>query len=493
MSEKVILAVDQSTAGTKAVAFTKSAGIVGSSQISHRQIYPRAGWVEHDPAEIVENVESALCLALENADKNWGDVDSIAITNQRETVLVWDKKTGEPVCNAIVWQDGRAEKICEAVSMDFNHLREKTGLEPSPFFSAPKVAWVLENIDGIRDRANRGEFAFGTVDSFLLYKLTGGGAHKCDVTNASRTLLMELDTLKWNARCFEIFGIPLSMAPEIVMSDGLNEVTSAVGKIPAGIPIASMIGDSHGALFGQGCFDAGMAKATYGTGSSVMMNTGKTPARSKSGLVSSVAYGINNEVCYCLEGNINTTGGIIKWLCEGLGILEKPSESGKISASIDSNGGVYLVPALAGLAAPHWKSDARAAFVGMTSATTREMLVRAGEEAIAYQIADVVRAMEADMSAPLAVLRADGGPTRDKFLMDFQAGILGGSVETAGIEELSALGAAFIAGLKTGFFSSMDEVEGLRPKGMMYATGMDAEKATELYEGWKNALRTVLN
>lgn len=489
---KVIVAIDQSTAATKAVIFSKKAEILAKSLIPHTQHYPAPGWVEHDPSEIAANLETAVVSALESAKLTFNDVDSFALTNQRETVLVWNRETGQPVYNAIVWQDGRAVSYCEFDDETTDYLRSTTGLEPSPFFSAPKISWILDNVPDARFLADEGKLAFGTIDSYLLFLLTGGKVHKCDITNASRTLLMDLEDLSWDEKAFSKFNIPLSMAPEIIFCDNVGEVTSAVGKIPAGIPIASMIGDSHAALFGQCCFDAGSVKATYGTGSSVMMNIGAEPKRSSYGLVTSVAYGTKAGVCYCLEGNINTTGGITKWMCEGLGILESASQSGKIAASIPDNAGVYLVPALAGLAAPHWKSDARAAFVGMTSGTTLAHLIRAGEEAIAYQIADVVKAMEEDISSPVTALRVDGGPTRDKFLMDFQAGILQCRVDTAGIEELSALGAAFIAGLATGFFKSKDELINLRPIGASYVPSFDKEKADMLYAGWQNALKQII-
>lgn len=491
-ADKVIVAVDQSTAATKTVIFSKKAEILAKSLVPHKQHYPSPGWVEHDPSEIAVNLEVAVTSALESANLTFNDVDSIALTNQRETVLVWNRETGLPVYNALVWQDGRAAAYCEFKDEAAEYLRNSTGLEPSPFFSAPKVSWILDNVPGAGQLAEKGKLAFGTIDSYLLFLLTGGKSHKCDVTNASRTLLMNLETLRWDERAFSAFNIPLSMAPEIILCDSVNEVTAAFGKIPSGIPIASMIGDSHAALFGQCCFEPGSVKATYGTGSSVMMNIGAEPKRSSFGLVTSVAYGTKDGVCYCLEGNINTTGGITKWMCEGLGILESASQSGKIAASLPDNDGVYLIPALAGLAAPHWKSDARAAFVGMTSATTLAHLIRAGEEAIAYQIADVVRAMEEDLSSPVTSLRVDGGPTRDKFLMDFQAGILQCSVDTAGIEELSALGAAFIAGLATGFFKSKEDLAGLRPVGSSYAPSFNKSHADKLYAGWKNALKQII-
>ena len=490
--EKVIVAIDQSTAATKTVIFSKRAEILAKSLIPHKQHYPASGWVEHDPKEIAHNLVESVVKATEDASLSFRDVDSIAITNQRETVLVWNRETGLPIYNAIVWQDSRAGSYCDFDIEENEYLRVTTGLEPSPFFSAPKVAWILDNVPDARRLADAGKLAFGTVDSYLLFLLTDGKAHKCDMTNASRTLLMNLESLTWDERAFSFFNIPISMAPEIVLSDDVNEVTAEFGKIPSGIPIGSLIGDSHAALFGQCCFDKGTVKATYGTGSSVMMNIGAEPKRSSYGLVTSVAYAIKDSICYCLEGNINTTGGITKWMCEGLGLLENASDSGEIAQSLTDNDGVYLVPALAGLAAPHWKSDARAAFVGMTSSTTAAHLIRAAEEAIAYQIADVTRAMVEDLSTPLKVLRVDGGPTRDKFLMGFQAGILQCKVDVAGIEELSALGTAFISGLATGFFSSKDEIIGLRPVGSCYTPSFDKAHADMLYKGWIDALNLII-
>ncbi len=492
MAKKVILAIDQSTAGTKCVIFSAEAKIVSKKLIPHQQIYPESGWVEHNPMEIYSNVVLSAEQALKAAGMDYSDVEAIALSNQRETVVVWDRLTGDPIYNAIVWQDSRSESICNRVSNSFEYLREVTGLEPSPYFSGPKIAWILENVEGAREKAAKGELAFGTMDSFLLWKLTGG-THKCDVTNASRTLLMDLSKIRWDEGAMELFGIPISMAPQIVLSDSVNEATSAGSGFPQGIPVASMIGDSHAALFGQCCFDKGSSKATYGTGSSVMMNTGSAPVRSGYGLVSSVAYGIKGEVNYCLEGNINTTGGITKWMVEVLGLMDSASMSGKISSELPDNGGVYFVPALTGLAAPYWKSNARAAFVGMTSSTTVNHLIRAGEEAIAYQVADVVRAMEKDIGSPLTELRVDGGPTRDSFLMDFQSAVLGKPVETCAIEELSALGAAFIAGLATGLYSSVDDICLLRPAGKAYnATDKANDAASTYYSEWKSAVNKII-
>lgn len=492
MAASVILAVDQSTAGTKAVVFDRQAQIRGKVLLNHAQRYPQPGWVEHDPEEIMANTELAMEQALAAAGCTWADVAAIGLSNQRETVLLWDRATGKAVYPAIVWQDGRAAALCRALEPEYDYLRRVTGLEPSPFFAAPKAAWILQADPALRARAKRGELAMGTVDSFLLWRLTGGRVHRTDVTNASRTLLLNLRELRWDERAFELFGLPLSLAPEIVMSDGCRAVTAGCSRIPDGIPIAAMLGDSHAALFGQCCFTPGSAKVTLGTGSSVMMNTGAEVVASRHGLVASVAYGQGGEVCYCLEGNINTTGGIIKWFCEQLGILDKPASAGKVAATLPDNGGVYLVPALAGLAAPHWKPEARASFVGMTSGTTRAHLVRAGEEAIAYQITDVLRAMEQDTGEKLAMLRADGGPGRDRFLMPFQAGMLGCAVDVAGIEELSALGAAFCAGLAVGFWQDRAQLTGLRPVGARYEPEMDPAEATRLYAGWQAALQTVL-
>ena len=488
----VILAVDQSTAGTKAVVFDRGAKILGKALLDHQQYYPKPGWVEHDPEEIIANTELAMEQALAAAGLGWSDVAAIGLSNQRETVLLWERDTGKAVHNAIVWQDGRAAALCEALEGEYAYLRAVTGLEPSPFFAAPKAAWLLKAYPELRARAERGELAMGTVDSYLLWRLTGGKKHCTDVTNASRTLLLDLQRVQWDARAFALFGLPQALAPEIVMSDASKAVTAGCRRIPDGIPIAAMLGDSHAALFGQCCHSPGSAKVTLGTGSSVMMNTGSQVIGSQNGLVASVAYGQGGQLCYCLEGNINTTGGIIKWFCEQLGILDTPADAGKVAMGIDSNDGVYLVPALAGLAAPHWVSDARASFVGMTSGTTRAHLVRAGEEAIAYQITDVLRAMEQDTGRKLTILRADGGPGRDKFLMPFLAGLLGCRVDVAGIEELSALGAAFCAGLAVGFWRDRETLAGLRPVGALWEPGMDAAAANRLYAGWKAALRQVI-
>lgn len=494
MGKSVILAVDQSTAGTKAVVFDRQARIVAKVLLPHRQIYPRPGYVEHDPEEIIVNVCLAMRNAVTKAGLAFADVAAIALSNQRESVMVWDRDSGRPLYHVLVWQDGRAEEICARVSGERDEIRAVTGLEPSPYFSAPKIAWILENVPGIKEKARRGQAVFGTMDSYVLWRLSGGARHACDVTNASRTMLMELSTCTWSEQMLARFDIPAAMAPEIIPSDEIAGYTRglAADGIPDGIPIAAMIGDSHGALFAQCCFAPGMAKATYGTGSSVMMNVGKKDIRSRFGLVSSVAYARGGEITYCLEGNINTTGGITKWMHESLGILPEPGQAGVIAAGLPDNGGVYLVPALAGLAAPHWRSDVRAAFVGMSAGATAAHLIRAGEEAIAYQIADVIFAMSRDMGAPLAGLRVDGGPTRDAFLMKFQAGLLGCPVQSSQIAELSAQGAAFIAGLAIGYWQDLAEIAALYQAGAAYSPEMSGETASRLYAGWQQALSTIL-
>lgn len=487
MARKIILAVDQSTAGTKAVAFDENIEIAGKASRPHEQLYPAAGMVEHNPQTLFENVVHTLNEARENAGAEWPDVNAIAITNQRETVIAWDKTTLEPLYNAVVWQDSRAADLCDGLKDEFDYLRTLTGLEPSPFFSAPKLSWLIQNIPAVATAAGNGTLAFGTVESFLLAKLTGG-VHKTDMTNACRTMLMDIRTCKWDSRAFALFGIPMAAAPEIILSDDIGACTRNVPGIPDGIPIAAMVGDSHAALYGECCFNAGEAKVTYGTGSSVMMNTGEAPVTSRNGLVTSLGYATKKRIAYCLEGNINTTGASIKWLAEKAELLDSPKNAGKVSAAAKS--GVYFVPALKGLAAPHWKSEAKAAFLGITAETGRAELVRAVEESIAFSIADVIKAMTSDTGKVLSSIAADGGATGDSFLMQFQADILGTTIRANRIEEVSALGAALIAGESTGFYSDSQIVS--IKSGKTYTPEIDTQKAGVLYAGWVDAINTII-
>lgn len=498
----LILTVDQSTSATKAFVFDARARILARADVPHGQSYPAPGWVEQDPEEIWANTQTAIGRALAAAGIGPGDrrdrLRALTITNQRETVLAWDADTGRPVHPAVTWQCGRAAGICRAIE-NAGHaglVRERTGLTLSPYFSAAKAAWILENVASARDLVREGRLRIGTMDTWLLWRLTGGRVHATDCSNASRTQLMNFETLRWDPDLLRVFGIPASALPDIRLSDGIFGTVAATGEpLPdrlAGLPITGVLGDSHAALFGQDCRIPGMAKATYGTGSSVMMNTGNRPVRSRGGLVTSVGWGRAGAVEYVLEGNLNSTGATIQWIAEDLGLIGHPRESGAVAASVEDTGGVYLVPAFTGLGAPYWDPDARASITGMSRSTRRAHLVRAAEESIAYQIRDIVDRMSADSGMPLRELRADGGPTRDAFLMQFQADLLGIPVALAGIEELSAFGSCLMGGLAAGVWSGPDEAAACRTAGPEYSPSMDPDRREALYAGWRAAVRRTL-
>ena len=499
----LILAVDQSTSATKAFLFDGQGRTVARTGVPHGQSYPQPGWVEQDPMEIWRNTLIAIDGVLREAgipDSGIsGRICALSLSNQRETVLIWDCETGLPICNAVTWQCGRAAGICRNIEEAgyAEQVREKTGLTLSPYFSAAKARWILDHVAGARTLADQGRLRMGTMDSWLIWKLTDGRVHATDCSNASRTQLYNLADRKWDPDLLEIFGIPAGMLPSIRFSDEILGTVSQTGDPlqdrMAGLSIAGVLGDSHAALFGQNCFVAGMAKATYGTGSSIMMNVGPVPVRSRTGLVTSVAWGRQGAVEYVLEGNINCTGATLQWLAEDLEMIASPHESAGYAASVEDNGGVYLVPAFTGLGAPYWDSDARASFTGMSRATKKAHLVRAAEESIAYQIRDVVDLMVQDHGHAITELRVDGGPTRDAFLMQFQADMLGIPVACAGIGELSAFGACLMGGLAVGLWSGLEEVAALRTAGPTYLPVMEPSRRDALYRGWRQAVRRTLS
>jgi glycerol kinase len=490
-----ILAIDQSTSGTKAIVFDESAKLICRSTVEHRQFYPNPGWVEHDAAEIYQKTLQAVGEVIENSHIDKSQIQAVSITNQRETALIWDKNTGTPVYHAIVWQCQRAGAICKDIASGglSKIIKGKTGLILSPYFSAPKMKWILDNVSGVREKAESGSLLFGTMDSWLIWNLTGGKIHATDFSNASRTLLFNIHDLEWDQELLDIFTIPRSMMPEVKFSNEIFGHTSCGGVLPGEIPISGVMGDSHAALFGQNCFNKGMAKATYGTGSSIMMNIGGKPLDSESGIVTSIAWGMNRKVDYVFEGNINCTGATIKWLVDDLKLLASSKEAGSIAASIDDTDGVYLVPAFVGLGAPYWDSEARASITGMTRGTGKAHLVRAAEESIAYQIKDIIDLMICESSASLGELRVDGGPTKDDFLMQFQSDMLGVDVIRNRIEELSALGSAYMAGLAVGIWQNLQEIQSLRIQDAVFHSRMDDSKRTKLYHGWKNAVEQTLS
>lgn len=492
MNSKII-AIDQSTSATKAMLFSAECRLLKRVNIEHRQYYPRQGWVEHDPVEIYNNTVKAIATLLDGAPESDTDY-SLAITNQRETVVVWNRLTGEPVYNAVVWQCQRGAELCRALK-EAGHeetVRAKSGLMIDPFFSATGVKWILDNVDGASEAASRGELLLGTMESWLIWKLTRGQVHACDYTNASRTLLFNIHTLGWDSELLDIFGIPASMLPKALPSDSVFGETDIEGLFKTPITIAGAIGDSHGALVGQMCFKSGMGKATYGTGSSVMVNIGTEPLTPPAGLVTSVGFAALGKVHYAFEGNIHCTGATIKWLTDKLGLIGSPSEVEKFALSVPDTGGVYFVPAFAGLGAPWWNSRAKAAIVGMTLATGKGHVCRAALDAIAYQIKDLVGTMTGENGVSLSELRVDGGPTKNNYLMQFQADMLNVPVNRADIEEASAYGAVLMNCLARGVWKSLDEVAALRTENDLILPAEDAcVKNAGLYEGWCEAVRLI--
>ena len=490
-----ILAIDQSPSGTKAILFDRGGGLVCRRTAAHTQYYPQPGWVEHDALEIYQKTLKVMEEVLVASQVNREQIVALAVTNQRETVLVWEKTTGQPVYHAVVWQCQRAGAICkELVDCGCAALvREKSGLVLSPYFSAPKIKWILDNVPGAREKAESGQLLCGTMDAWLVWNLTGGKAHATDFSNASRTLLFNIHELRWDPELLEIFTIPAAMLPEIRSSNDVFGYTTLGSLFSRELPISGVMGDSHAALFGQSCFTKGTAKATYGTGSSIMMNIGDRPLASQSGLVTSVAWGMDGRAEYVFEGNINCTGDTIQWLVEEMALIGSAKEASRMAAQVADNGGVYLVPAFVGLGAPYWDSDARASVSGLTRGTTKAHLMRAAEEAIAYQIKDVLDLMIREAGIPLRELRVDGGPTKDDFLMQFQADILDIAVVRNKIEELSALGSAYMAGLAVGLWRDKEEIQSLRDLDRPFRSTMDSACRERLYRGWKEAVRRTLS
>lgn len=495
MERKYVLAIDQSTSATKAILFNKKGELVRRFNSEHRQYYPNPGWVEHDAGEIYTRVLEAVRGVIGEQGAVRDEIAVIALTNQRETAVVWDRTSGKPVSNAVVWQCQRGSEICKSLfEKGYGKIvKERTGLVLSPYFSAAKIKWILDHVEGARQKAEKGDLLLGNMDAWLLWKLTGGKVHSTDYSNASRTQLFNIRTLQWDEELLRIFTIPASMLPKVESSNAIFGYTSMEGLFDREIPISGIMGDSHAALFGQNCYEKGMAKATYGTGSSIMMNIGKIPVFSEGGLVTSLAWGIDGKVDYVFEGNINCTGATIKWLVDDLELIKSSREAGEIASAAADNGGVYLVPAFVGLSAPYWDSEAKASITGMTRGTKKAHIVRAAEESIAYQIKDVLDLMIKESGLRLKELRVDGGPTRDGFLMQFQADMLDVPVACCKIEELSALGSAFMAGLASGFWQGPDELASLRAADAAYESAMDGSIRERLYKGWKDAVGRTLS
>lgn len=489
--KKYILALDQGTTSSRAALFDKGGEKVFSAQHEFRQIFPKAGWVEHDPWDIWESQLRALRDCVGQLTAEGGDISEIAavgITDQRETTILWDKKTGEPVCNAIVWQCRRTSDICADLSErgleDF--FRERTGLLIDPYFSATKIKWILDNVAGVRERAERGELLFGTVDSWLIWNLTGGRVHVTDCTNASRTMLFNIHTLEWDKEILELLDIPRCILPEVTDSSGELGVTDS-SVVGAELPICGCAGDQQAALFGQLCYNRGDVKNTYGTGGFLLMNTGEECIRSKSGLLTTIAWSVGGKVDYALEGSVFVSGAVIKWLRDELCMISSAEETAAIAESVPDSGGVYFVPAFVGLGTPYWDSEARGVICGLTRGAGRAHIVRAALEAIAYQTADVITAMEKDTSS-LGRIKVDGGASQNDFLMQFQADILGRSVIRPHNVESTAAGAAYLAGLGCGMWESRSELERLTPSFREFTPVMEDSKRTELISGWKRAV-----
>lgn len=484
---KYILSVDQSTQGTKALLFDDKGCLLCRTDKPHRQIINDKGWVEHDLNEIYSNTLQVVkdLVAKSGIDKN--EISALGISNQRETSACWSRKTGEPLYNAIVWQCSRGAAICEELERQgyAETVYRKTGIKLSPYFPAAKLAWIFRNVAGVSERSKAGEIAVGTIDSWLVYKLTNGERHQTDYSNASRTQLFNINSLEWDGDLLKIFGLDKSCMAEVTDSDGNFGETDFGGWLDKKIPICGVLGDSHGALFGQGCLDTGMIKATYGTGSSIMMNTGDKPVFSDAGIVTSLAWKIGGKVNYVLEGNINYTGAVITWLKDGLKIISSPGETEELARNANKNDKTYLVPAFSGLGAPYWDSHASACITGMTRSTGKNEIVKAALDCIVYQITDIVEAMRSSSGIIISGLRVDGGPTRNKYLMQFQSDMLNIPVRVPDAEELSGIGAAYCAGISSGLYG--DNVFG-NLKRVLYEPDMAEDERKILYDGWKNAV-----
>ncbi|WP_104191182.1 glycerol kinase GlpK [Cryobacterium sp. Y82] len=495
---KYILAIDQGTTSSRAIIFDKAGSIISTGQLEHEQILPQAGWVEHDPKEIWDNTREAIGQALSKANITRHDIEAVGITNQRETAVVWDKTTGVPVYNAIVWQDTRTQPIVDRLAADggVDRFKATVGLPLATYFSGTKIVWILENVEGARAKADAGDLLFGTTDSWVLWNLTGGtegGVHATDVTNASRTMFMDLKTLQWDDEILAIFNVPKSMLPEIKSSSEVYGTASGHSLLRE-VPIAGILGDQQAATFGQAAFDQGEAKNTYGTGNFLIFNTGTDIIHSKNGLLTTVGYKLGDApVHYALEGSIAVTGSLVQWMRDQLGIIKNASEIEELAKTVTDNGGAYFVPAFSGLFAPYWRSDARGALVGLTRYVNKGHIARAALEAIAYQTREVLDAVNADSGVPLTELKVDGGATANDLLMQFQADIIGVPVVRPVVAETTALGAAYAAGLAVGFWSGLDDLRANWQEDSRWEPALDPEEAARLLRNWKKAVTKTLD
>jgi glycerol kinase len=489
--KKYIAAIDQGTTSTRCMLFDHSGEVIGVIQKEHQQIYPQPGWVEHDPIEIWMRTQEVVQGVLLNNDLNTDDLAAVGITNQRETTIIWDRHTGQPIHNAIVWQDTRTDKICNLLAQEGgqDRYRAEVGLPLATYISGPKIKWLLDNVAGARSKAQNGDLLFGNIDTWLIWNLTGGtdsGLHITDVTNASRTMLMNLETLDWDAGILSSLDIPSSMLPEIQSS---SQVYGTAKGTLAGVPVAGDLGDQQAAMFGQACFDRGDAKNTYGTGCFMLLNTGTTPVPSENGLLTTLCYKIGKQpAIYALEGSIAITGALVQWLRDNLGLIESAADVQTLAQTVVDNGGIYFVPAFSGLFSPYWRSDARGAIVGMTRYVNKGHLARAALEATAYQTRDVLEAMNQDSGVKLTSLKVDGGMVFNELLMQFQADILNVPVIRPQVSETTALGAAYAAGLAVGFWQDLDELRANWQQDKEWSPEMDHEQSQALYQTWQKAV-----
>ena len=488
--EKYIMAIDQGTTSSRAIIFDKAGNHIGTSQKEFTQYFPEAGWVEHDAHEIWNSVQSVIAGAFIESGVKPDQIAGIGITNQRETTVVWDKETGLPIYHAIVWQSRQSAQIADELKeqgyADIFH--EKTGLIIDSYFSATKIRWILDHVPGAQERAEKGELLFGTIDSWLVYKLTDGKVHVTDYSNASRTMLFNINTLEWDQEILDILNIPREMLPKVVPNSEIYGLTKTYHFFGSKVPIAGMAGDQQAALFGQMAFEPGMVKNTYGTGSFIVMNTGNKPQLSKNNLLTTIGYGINGEINYALEGSVFVAGSAIQWLRDGLKLIDKASQSEADALASKNEDEVYVVPAFVGLGAPYWDQDARGAVFGLTRGTTEKDFIKATLQGIAYQVRDILGAMQEDTGIDIPVLKVDGGATNNDYLMQFQADILNTPVQRAGDLETTALGAAFLAGLAVGYWQEFDEIKAVIKDGKRFEVQMDDKRRNKLYGGWQKAV-----
>lgn len=492
--ETYILSLDQGTTSSRAILFNKKGEIVHVVKSEFKQYFPNPGWVEHNANEIWGSILAVIASVLSESNVRVEQIEGIGITNQRETTVVWDKDTGTPVYNAIVWQSRQTNSICEELKGAGyeNIIHEKTGLLIDPYFSGTKVKWILDNVEGARRKAEEGKLLFGTIDTWLIWKLSGGRAHVTDYSNASRTLMFNIHELKWDGELLEILGVPASMLPEVRSSSEIYAHTVNYHFFGREVPIAGAAGDQQAAMFGQACFEKGMGKSTYGTGCFMLMNTGKKAVQSDHGLLTTIAWGLHGKVEYALEGSIFVAGSAIQWLRDGIRMLNNASDSEDYARKVDSTDGVYVVPAFVGLGTPYWDSEVRGAVFGLTRGTSKEHFVRATIESLAYQTRDVLSAMEADSGIELKTLRVDGGAVMNNFLLEFQSDLLNVPVQRPVINETTALGAAYLAGLAVGYWESQKEIESQWAVDRSFEPKMSEEKREQLYNGWKKAVYAAM-